>query len=511
VSEGRLARLGRYDLLEPLGAGGMAEVWRAATNGAAGFNKEVALKLIRSGAADDERFLSMFADEARISARLSHPNVVATLDFGCISGRYFIALELIDGMALSTLLRAMYGDRRYLDRTLAIYIVAETAAGLHYAHHATDQHGEPLCLVHRDVNPANIMVSAHGEVKLADFGIAKATGRSTHTEAGALKGKFSYMSPEQAWGRALDARSDIYTLTLVLQELVTARRALDGDNDIAVLEHARKGEVAPLGDGVPRALATVIRRGLAFAPESRFESAAELREALLPMLEPGRQLGAELAALVAEAKPSSTLPRIATPQIARGAGATILTDSGETPGHASNTSPDEAPPRRRGPGAIGIGLGAALLASAGAVAWRATHQPNAQVVRAQPAVAPSPPAPSPAPAAAPPPRATLIVTEVPEPAAAPAAPAKKRPREPAHEPTPRSAAGEHATLRISVQPWATVWLDGRELGMTPLRPLDVASGTHTITMKHPELGARTMHVTLHPGEHKLVERDLRKE
>jgi serine/threonine-protein kinase len=504
VEDRPLARLGRYDLLEPLGSGGMAEVWRAATRGAAGFNKEVALKLIRPESADDERFLAMFVDEARITARLSHPNVVSTLDFGCIGERYFLALELVDGIELAALLRSLRNSGQRLEQTLAIYIVSEIAAGLHYAHHATDQGGAPLHLVHRDVNPANVLISSHGEVKLSDFGIAKANGRSTRTEAGALKGKLSYMSPEQAWGRALDARSDIYALTLVLQELVTGRRALDGKNEIEVLNRAREGKVMPLGREVAPALARVISRGGAPAPESRYDSAADLRAALLPFLDhaPGRQFAAELAELVAQVKPTTSPPAISTPKVARGGPVTILTESGEEP---PPTSYEKTRSSRRPRRAIALALGTTVLLGGGAVVWRFTHQPSALV-------APPPPAPTPIaapidpPRSAPPPAPPVAVAASPAETREAPAPARTKPRAPAAH-----RAADPATLRIQVHPWAEVWLDGRALGMTPLRPLDVVPGTHTIKMTNPQLGTRSERIVLRAGERKLIERSLRKE
>jgi serine/threonine-protein kinase len=491
-------RLGKYELLAPLGSGGMAEVWRAATHGAAGFNKEVALKLIRAEVASDARFVAMFVDEARISARLAHPNVVSTLDFGCVGERYFIALELIDGLPLAMLQRFMTRAERRWDEALASYVIAEVAAGLHYAHRACDQNGQPLNLVHRDVNPANIMISTHGEVKLADFGIAKASGRGTQTEAGALKGKVSYMSPEQAWAWTLDARSDVYALTLVLQELLTGRVALDGDGEIDVLNRARAADTAPLGDDLPPELARLIRRGLAFAPESRFASAAELRAALLPLLAPaaGRQLDVELARLVHDARPTVPPPMLPMPRHPQEPGATILT---EAEAHASHDIPRA--PRRSTPL---LALGALLVA--GTYEWRTTHKP-------QPGTA-APPAPSPrSPPSSPPPM----------PPRPPVDPAPAQAKLPSRTSPPGVSAhvravsanlpisrDEPAILRIHVEPWAEITLDGHPLGMTPLRPLDVLAGTHTIQMTHPQLGVRTLRITLQPGERRLIADDLRK-
>ncbi len=204
-------QFGKYVLLRKIAMGGMAEIFLAKTLGAEGFEKDVVIKRILPHFTEDEDFVTMFIDEARIASRLAHANIVQVFDFNQLDGRYFIAMEYIEGTDLNTALEEARKLELLLSVPQCVWVVMELAKGLHYAH--TKQHqGQPLNIVHRDVSPHNTMVAYTGEIKLMDFGIAKAASRSTETQAGTVKGKCAFMSPEQAKGKELDGRSDVFAL-----------------------------------------------------------------------------------------------------------------------------------------------------------------------------------------------------------------------------------------------------------------------------------------------------------
>ena len=209
-------KLGRYELVWELGTGGMASVYLARVRGPAGFNKWLAIKRIHPHLAKDPRFVEMFLDEARIAAAVHHPNVAHVFDLGDDAGERFLAMEYLHGEHLGTVAVRAVRERGRLEPELAARIIASAADGLHHAHEARDAEGRHLGLVHRDVSPQNIFVTYDGSVKLTDFGIAKAAGRLTHTQTGGTKGKVSYMAPEQALGHAVDRRTDVWALGVVL-------------------------------------------------------------------------------------------------------------------------------------------------------------------------------------------------------------------------------------------------------------------------------------------------------
>src|SRR5262249_8977293 len=297
-------RFGQYEILERVSSGGMAELFRARLSGAEGFRKIVAIKKILPHIAGDEEFLAMFADEAKLAAQLSHPNIVHIFDLGKIeSGGYFIAMEYVDGRDLRSILHLARENGIPMPIPLAVSIAAKVASALDYAHRRRGDDGSDLKIVHRDVSPANILVSSDGDVKLCDFGIAKAASKVSRTETGALKGKLAYMSPEQAWGQALDHRSDLYSLGAVLFEMLAGRKLFTGDSEVGILEKVRAGEVtAPskANPEVPPALDTIVLKALSRDPAGRYAAAADmLREldAVLRAYEPPRSRG-ELAVYV---------------------------------------------------------------------------------------------------------------------------------------------------------------------------------------------------------------------
>lgn len=299
---------GRYILLRKLAVGGMAEVFLACPQGARARDERIVIKRILSNLAADDHFVTMFLNEARIAARLSHPNIVRLFDLGKEGQSYFLAMEFIHGEDLGALIARLNAQGRHLPLPLALRIVREACRGLHYAHTKLDEHGRPLQLIHRDVSPQNIMVSFEGEVKLLDFGIARAANQSSTTRTGEIKGKYAYIAPEQARGTALDQRCDIFSLGLVLYELLTGHSPLRRGNDLITLRAAIECDIAPPSRfaALPAALEAIVLKALARDPARRFASAIDFERAIerfLPDPDPEatrRALAAALCRLFAE-------------------------------------------------------------------------------------------------------------------------------------------------------------------------------------------------------------------
>ncbi len=268
-----LAALGPYALVRRLGRGGMAEVWLATAHGASGFERAVAVKTLVPELRGEVALERALIHEARLAGRLHHRNLVAVLGLGLDDGVYYVVLEYVDGGDLATLTH----DRR-LPLPLVLLVIEELAQGLAYVHGVRDDRGLPLALVHRDVSPSNVLVSRAGEVKLADFGLAKATALADRT-GGVRKGKHAYMSPEQLLGEPLTPASDQFALGVTLLELATGARPFDGDTPLATMDNVRAGRLPPL-DAVPADVATIARRALAGEPAARFPSMESLRLAI---------------------------------------------------------------------------------------------------------------------------------------------------------------------------------------------------------------------------------------
>ena len=278
---------GRYTLLERLAIGGMAEVFRAKISSSHGFEKILVIKRILPHLAADPSFVDMFIDEAKLTAQLTHPKIVQILDFGQVGGQYFTALEHIDGFDALGLLRVAAHKRVHVPRHLAVFIVSEVLEALDYAHNARDMERKTMQIVHRDISPSNIFISKRGDVKLGDFGIALAQRRESKTQAGTLKGKYGYMSPEQVVGRPVDSRSDLFAVGVVLAELLTGRRLFTAANDLDVLLKVRDVKLERLdkyGADLPPVLDRIVRRTLQKNPRDRYQSASELRDALADYL-----------------------------------------------------------------------------------------------------------------------------------------------------------------------------------------------------------------------------------
>ncbi len=298
---GPVHRFGRFTMVKKLATGGMAEIWLARQSGFAGFNRFVVIKKILSHLSEQESFISMFVDEARTSALLNHPNVVQIYDLGNHDGAYYISMEFIAGENLAAIAWRGMKRGRPLPPAFAARVIADACKALHYAHHLRAADGSALDIVHRDISPQNVLVTYEGEVKVVDFGIAKAATKSEHTKTGMLKGKFSYMSPEQCLGANVDMRSDIFALGILLYELCTGKRLFKHESELMILDMITKRSVVPPSQVAPQISATledVIMRGLEKDPADRFQTAQAMQLALEDYLrEEGEQASStELAA-----------------------------------------------------------------------------------------------------------------------------------------------------------------------------------------------------------------------
>ena len=273
---------GRYQLLRKIASGGMGQVLLA-KKGQDDFEKLVVIKRILPHLVEDEEFFTMFKDEAKITMRLDHPNIARINEFGVEHGVHFIEMEYVAGEDARRIEKRAAAANRGIPVGVIIRIIADAAAGLDFAHKARDAKGQPLNLVHRDVSPQNVLVGFDGSVKLIDFGVAKAAGRAQHTATGILKGKFPYMSPEQARGDELDPRSDVFALGIVLWELLTGRRLFKGENDLATQKLVLACQVpAPssVEPSVPAGLDPIVLKALAKDAADRYPDAAAFRMAL---------------------------------------------------------------------------------------------------------------------------------------------------------------------------------------------------------------------------------------
>jgi eukaryotic-like serine/threonine-protein kinase len=473
--------LGRYEVLMGIAEGGMARVWAAKQHGQRGFSKLVAIKTILPTLARDPEFEAMFLDEARVAASVHHPNVCEIFDLGEESGTLYLAMEWVNGDSVARILKP--GGVREAQRVnvrVAARIVSDASAGLHAAHELRDADGRMLNVVHRDVSTHNILISIDGNVKVTDFGVAKALG-STHeaTMAGQVKGKAAYMSPEQASGGRIDRRSDIFVLGIVLYEMTTGQRPFAAENQVATLRRLLEGRFHPpsaLVPGYPRELEAIVLRAMAMDPMQRFPSADRLRIALEEWLARSGPIvtQTQVGALVRERlgtaiedrraqirhlmqasgpgyAPHATQPSF--PDQGEGSSSKISNPSGHGISHISSRSgaPTFTPPPQVGAAransaassallGVGVGLGVfgvVVVGVAGWLLWHARHHATTPVAT-RPAVT------QPAPLVAPPPSAAT--------AAAPAPSAS----------TPSVAAGIELH-EVTPSSGVSFWLDGKAL------------------------------------------------
>ncbi|MCP3139673.1 serine/threonine protein kinase [Pyxidicoccus xibeiensis] len=314
------ALLGRYELVSELGHGGMAKVYRARVAGPGGFEKTLVVKCILPHLAQDPQFVEMFLSEARLAARLNHPNLVQIFDFGESEGAYFLAMEYIDGPTLRALLRRLHGQEQRVPYPLCARIASSVCEGLTFAHEFCDPDtGEAMRMVHRDVSPDNILLTRSGNVKLVDFGIAKATSQAPQTQVGTLKGKVPYMAPEQLRNEPLAPSSDVYSLGVVLYEMVAGAKPFEAANDAALMHAILYEPFIPLAarrEDVPQPLQYIVQRALAKDRTKRYASCREMQADLdRYLLSCGHPVGTQqLAQLISRAAvPTGGSPVVGTP------------------------------------------------------------------------------------------------------------------------------------------------------------------------------------------------------
>ena len=276
-------RFGKYLLIERINVGGMAEVFKAKTFGVEGFEKLVAIKRILPSIAEDDEFIRMFIDEAKITVKLQHANIAQVYELGKIEDSYFIAMEFINGKDLKQLFEYNKKKGKPMEIAQACYIISQLCAGLDYAHRKKDERGNDLNIIHRDVSPQNVRISYDGEVKVIDFGIAKAKNKSSKTEAGILKGKFGYMSPEQVRGKTIDRRSDIFAIGIIFYELLTGTRLFQGETDFSTLEKIRNVDIelpTKRNPDIPPELEKIVMKALEAKRDKRYSYAHDMHDDL---------------------------------------------------------------------------------------------------------------------------------------------------------------------------------------------------------------------------------------
>jgi hypothetical protein len=458
VPDTRERRLGRYTLHGEIASGGMATVYFGRLSGQGGFSRIVAIKCMHRHLADDPEFRAMFLDEGRLAARIRHPNVVSTIDIGESDEGMYLVMEYVTGESLASLLRACSRSGERIPVSIAVRIVIDTLYGLHAAHVATDDAGQPLSIVHRDVSPQNILVATDGHARVLDFGIAKAAGRSHTTRDGQLKGKFRYMAPEQIRDAPVSARTDVYASSVVLWELLTGQMLFKGSNDAAIVAKVLEGVVAPpskLVGSLPPELDAVVLRGLAREPDDRFPSAEAMAEALegLSHSTTARQVGAwvghvagdvirrraEQIALI-EGAPSTPGLVVASPSPGPNTEtSTLEVQVPDAKTQVRAAAPAATEPARRGPG---VGLIAALVAGTALLGVLAAFA-FVGVRGAAPSTS-GPTTPSESAVAVPAPSDTSAPPEAPVPSAAPSvvpsATGQPAPSATPQRPRPKSAA-----------------------------------------------------------------------
>jgi eukaryotic-like serine/threonine-protein kinase len=276
----RSVRFGKYTLVDRIAVGGMAEIFLARQAGLEGFEKTIVIKRIRPHLSKQPNFIKMFLNEAKLAAQLNHPNIVQIYDLGRINESYFIAMEYIFGRDMRRIIPQADSMAIPFPMVYALKIASSVCEGLYYAHQRSDLYGNPLHIVHRDVTPENIFVSFDGTVKVLDFGIAKAANQIEQTRAGEIKGKLSYMSPEQCVGRVLDNRSDIFSLGTVLYEWLTGFKLFTGDSEVTILKSITEGKIyAPsyFKADIPEAVEAILMKALEKDREKRYQTAWEMQ------------------------------------------------------------------------------------------------------------------------------------------------------------------------------------------------------------------------------------------
>jgi serine/threonine-protein kinase len=499
----------------------MGEVYLARQEGLKGFSKTVVVKRILDHLAEDAAFSQMFINEARVSALLTHPNIVQVFDLGEEEGGLFLAMEYVHGQSLRKIGQALSRRKETMPHDLAARICQQALLGLSHAHRAVGEDGKPLNLVHRDVSPDNVLVGYDGSVKVTDFGIAKATATSQHTQSGVVKGKVAYMPPEQLKAEGVDERTDLYAMGVVLYELLSGKRPFAGHTDthlmLAIVQDEPK-RFEEQGVKVDEPLERIVFKALQKTPATRYPNAAAMAQALDAYAHGARSSMEQTAIhdllvhLFGEesAKPPTTAVDVTTlldENVTRPAPVTgpvpqlYETDSNEIQ-IATKTSEAMATPSgtvtaaalKSGPSPLLWLLVPGVLVAAGGAAFvfaRAhdappVEKPATVAVAQQPAKEPEAPPVKQDPAPTAPPAPETAKTEAaPEPAAAAAAPA---------------TVAKTGKLEIDVVPWGQVFAGKKLLGITPMDPVTLPTGTQTLTVKNPDLNVeKKVKVVIPPG------------
>ena len=581
-------RLGRFVLDRRLAVGGMAEVFLAHREGPAGFEKVVLVKRVLPARAKNPRYISMLVSEARIAAMLRHPNLVEVFDFEEIDGQYCLSMEYIEGYDLRKVIARRLALGRHLPLPIAVWVVAQVAEGLHYAHEATDEEGKPLEVIHRDISPENILVTTRGGVKIVDFGLAKHRLSVRRTTAMTIMGKYAYMSPEQAAAEPLDRRSDIFSLGAVLYELVCLMPCFARANvreTLAAVADAQYDPVRGLREDVPIALEQIIRRMLTKHRKDRFGNAAEVVQSLGEWSASTLQAtSADLMRVLGETfsgasesptqrnswltaddvtvtdgltNPSVVLDEAAQRRLMSGADIEDI-DAGEGDVQESRRPRSWWSRLHDGPlaqrravrtRALVVTASVALAMSVGAIAWlTAGHESritvserdhgastNAEVdargfaMSAQREVTLSDLTESDVdsdPASDAPDRIDSVSAEgrAERPSKRSATPVNTPTEKSSHKPRlgqqhgdarsapqPAASTSKKGILDFETDPATTVSLDGRRLGTTPLRNVDVSAGTHTLELQSPQFGfVKTLELSVRAGDRTRQHLVLRK-
>ncbi|MCC6808079.1 MAG: serine/threonine protein kinase [Deltaproteobacteria bacterium] len=460
-------RFGKYRLEQRLAVGGMAEIFLAKLDGPVGFQKELVIKRILPNFATDPDFVSMFLDEAKLVAQLAHPNLVQVFELGSVGNALFLAMEYVDGLDLYTLLRRMRQRSVPMPPDVSVSILLATLRGLHYAHEKTDQMTEtPLGLVHRDVSPSNILVSRAGYVKVTDFGIAKAETRATKTRTGVLKGKFAYMAPEHAQGKAIDRRADLFAVGLIAFELFSGRQAYADPDEHGLFQHAVSGLVPTLTEvmtSFSSDVSAVIEKALAYDPDDRFPTcaafAAELARASSAFGPPADE--AALSALVQELD-QVDMPLLSGTDVVTLATSVLGPKQEAKSSQFETTEKEKAQPKRPGRKRIAAALAGSVVV-AGIITIGKIQGDRAGLVS-------KPSTPS----------------EETRPASEPTSAAESIPAPPPAQSPPPARAMKHGFLTINAKPWANVFIDGRDMKMTtPVHDLRLFVGNHRVRLESP--------------------------
>jgi serine/threonine protein kinase len=502
---------GQYLLKERIAKGGMAEIFAAERVGARDFRREVCIKRILPNQSHDRAFMEMFIDEARICSRLRHSNIVSIDDFGEIDGQLFACMEWVNGVDASKVLRALTTQGQLFPVDAAFFLAAEVLRALEYAHGKRDA-GRQLQIVHRDVSPHNVLVSFIGEVKLTDFGIARAASRLHQTQGDLVKGKLAYMAPEQALGKPLDGRVDVFAVGVMLYELLAGRRPYSGSHHDIVLAamQSQRTPIRVLRPELSEAMAAVVDRLLEPDPDRRFLSASDALDAIAALSVASGQRS--LAALMGELYPnqgSVVTPRLSSPTPIHGAAGAVALGHADTlslnasalvgpngtelsprappvalapaPAPVAAPIPVPAPPPRRWPLiALGVIAFLAVMSTVALASYMLAQReepappvtppaPALSATRPEPPAEPlRPPAPDPVP---------------PQPVAAPAAPA----------PAPASAS-----LSVVPMPWGRITIDGRSVA--PRQWVTLPAGPHRVVVRQDGGPSASRTVTLAPGQ-----------